>query len=77
LDCARHRSCTTRAKVFGSLHSECIRVIGYDNERGKGDHRHYAGVEKPYAFTNMAQLVTDFSADVARYLAGDDDEINI
>ncbi len=27
-----------------------VRVIGYDNERGKGDHRHLAGVEKPYAF---------------------------
>lgn len=54
-----------------------IRVIGYDNERGKGDHRHYAGVEKPYVFTSMAQLVTDFKADVVRYLAGDDDEIKL
>jgi hypothetical protein len=54
-----------------------IRVIGYDNERGKGDHRHYAGVEKPYAFINMAQLLADFDADVGRYLAGDDDEIDL
>ncbi len=25
-----------------------IREVGYDNERGKGDHRHYRGVEAPY-----------------------------
>src|SRR5690606_28945943 len=24
------------------------RVVGYDNERGKGDHRHLRGVELPY-----------------------------
>jgi hypothetical protein len=24
-----------------------LRAVGYDNERGKGDHRHYAGVERP------------------------------
>ena len=54
-----------------------VRVIGYDNERGKGDHRHFAGVEKQYAFISMAQLVTDFNADVTRYLEGDDDESNL
>ena len=25
-------------------------IIGYDNERGKGDHRHYRDREEPYAF---------------------------
>lgn len=54
-----------------------VRVIGYDNERGKGDHRHFAGVEKPYAFISMAQLVVDFNADVTRYLEGDDNESDI
>ena len=24
------------------------RLVGYDNERGKGDHRHYGSVEEPY-----------------------------
>lgn len=51
-----------------------VRVVGYDNERGKGDHRHYAGSERPYTFTSMAQLLRDFDADVARYLEGDDYE---
>lgn len=32
----------------------------YDNERGKGDHRHRGAVEAPYAFTTLAQLLADF-----------------
>lgn len=40
------------------------RVIGYDNESGKGDHRHYGVVEEPYVFTTPEQLVEDFMADV-------------
>ena len=27
------------------------RIVGYDNERPKGDHRHVDGVEEPYRFT--------------------------
>ena len=54
-----------------------VRVIGYGNERGKGDHRHFAGVEKQYAFISMARLVSDFNADVTRYLEGDDNESDI
>ena len=40
------------------------REVGYDNERGKGDHRHFAGTETPYAFTSVEQLMADFWADV-------------
>ena len=40
------------------------RVVGYDNERGKGDHRHYGLREEPYSFTSPEQLVMDFLADV-------------
>ena len=40
------------------------RLIGYDNEAGKGDHRHYAGREEPYGFTTPEQLIVDFLADV-------------
>jgi Family of unknown function (DUF6516) len=42
------------------------RIIGYDNETGKGDHRHYGAVEMPYAFESMERLVQDFFADVAK-----------
>ncbi|WP_293907043.1 DUF6516 family protein [Phenylobacterium sp.] len=40
------------------------RIVGYDNERPKGDHRHFDGVEEAYAFTNVETLVHDFLADV-------------
>jgi len=37
-----------------------IRVIGFDNERGKGDHLHLHGVERPYEFTGVEKLLADF-----------------
>jgi hypothetical protein len=40
------------------------RLVGYDNELGKGDHRHIAGREEPYRFVSVRQLVADFLADV-------------
>jgi hypothetical protein len=43
-----------------------IRLVAYDNEPGKGDHRHYGGVEEPYSFTTPEQLIRDFLADVRR-----------
>lgn len=47
-----------------------IREVGYDNERGKGDHRHFQGVETPYTFHSIERLFADFRADVMR-LRGD------
>jgi hypothetical protein len=40
------------------------RLVGYDNERGKGDHRHVLGREFSYRFSSPEQLVSDFLADV-------------
>lgn len=40
------------------------RVIGYDNERGKGDHKHIGGQELAYTFTTAAQLLADFWHDI-------------
>jgi hypothetical protein len=42
-------------------------VVRYDNERGKGDHKHIGGVETPYTFTTLDNLSNDFWADVARW----------
>jgi hypothetical protein len=39
-------------------------VLRYDNEAGKGDHKHLEGVETSYSFTSSAQLLTDFWKDV-------------
>jgi hypothetical protein len=41
-----------------------IREVGYDNERGKGDHRHFQGVEIAYRFSTVEQLMADFWSDV-------------
>jgi len=41
-------------------------LVRYDNEAGKGDHRHYGTREKPYAFTTLQALLEDFHADVTR-----------
>ena len=41
-----------------------VREVGYDNERGKGDHRHFRGVESPYTFSTVEQLMADFWSDV-------------
>lgn len=42
------------------------RIVGYDNESGKGDHRHLHDVEMPYTFTTVEQLLVDFISDVQR-----------
>ncbi|WP_246777504.1 DUF6516 family protein [Rhizobium sp. BG4] len=42
------------------------RIVGYDNEAGKGDHRHYRDREEPYVFETMDKLIADFQADVRR-----------
>lgn len=44
------------------------RVVGYDNERGKGDHRHVGDVELPYRFVEVATLLRDFLKDVEEFL---------
>ena len=60
--------------VAGSRHSykyrlyfgrEGLRLVGYDNERGKGDHRHRRKVDEPYTFATVEQLMNDFLTDVA------------
>ena len=42
------------------------RLVLYDNERGKGDHRHRREGETLYRFTSVEQLMRDFLADVAK-----------
>ncbi len=46
------------------------RLVGYDNERGKGDHRHFAGREAAYVFRGWEALIDDFLADVAELRGG-------
>lgn len=59
--------------VFGSKHDykyrlyfgrDGSRIVCFDNERGKGDHRHIDGWEMPYEFKDVDRLVADFTAEV-------------
>jgi hypothetical protein len=43
-------------------------VVRYDNERGKGDHRHVVGQEMIYDFLSLDRLLNDFFADVREWL---------
>jgi hypothetical protein len=43
-----------------------LRLVGYDNERGRGDHRHLEGKEEAYIFSTPERLIEDFLADVSR-----------
>lgn len=42
------------------------RLVGYDNELGKGDYRHYGDREEKYEFSTVEQLVADFEKDIDR-----------
>ncbi len=44
---------------------EC--VLRYDNESGKGDHKHVGKMEIPYAFTTPQALLEDFWNDVDKW----------
>lgn len=42
-------------------------VVRYDNEAGKGDHRHFDGTESAYAFQTPDRLIVDFQRDITRW----------
>jgi len=41
-------------------------ALRYDNEAGKGDHRHTGKKEALYEFSSLERLVEDFWSDVAQ-----------
>lgn len=43
-------------------------VLRYDNEAGKGDHKHIGAKEFPCTFANLEKLIDDFEADVRRWI---------
>ncbi len=55
--------------LLGSLHRFKYRLyfgkdgtclVRFDNEQGKGDHKHVKGIEYPYQFKDIPTLLTDF-----------------
>lgn len=47
------------------VNGEC--VLRYDNEAGKGDHRHAGGAERAYRVESVEKLMADFERDIARW----------
>ena len=65
----------TPKPVAGSKHSYKYRlalvinqvcVLRYDNELGKGNHKHIGDTETEYSFTTPEQLLADFWEDVEK-----------
>lgn len=63
--------------VLGSAHSfkyrlalvaDGVCVVRYDNEAGKGDHKHIGTEETPYQFQGLEELQGDFWKDVEQWL---------
>ncbi|WPE23475.1 DUF6516 family protein [Shinella zoogloeoides] len=50
-----------------------ICMMRYDNETGKGDHKHIGAEEHPYAFQSIEKLLLDFDADMKGWIDGNAD----
>jgi hypothetical protein len=62
--------------VAGSAHEfkyrlayvvDSVCVVRYDNEVGKGDHRHFGEAENAYKLSTPERLMVDFQRDIARW----------
>ena len=62
------RGSTHQYKYRLALVSKDDCQLRYDNEAGKGDHKHIGSTETPYQFQSLAQLENDFWEDVERWL---------
>lgn len=51
-------------RLYCGRNGECL--VRYDNEAGKGDHRHYSFGEEVYRFESLEKLSADFREDVTR-----------
>lgn len=51
-------------RLFFGRHGECL--VRFDNEQGKGDHKHVMGVEVPYTFRDIPTLLKDFHSEIER-----------
>lgn len=52
-----------------ALVSKDVCVLRYDNEAGKGDHKHIGSTELPYVFVGLDTLQKDFWKDVETWLS--------
>lgn len=52
-------------------------LVRYDNEAGKGDHRHVRDKETPYRFVSLAKLRRDFESDIRKHGGENEEDSNI
>ena len=50
---------------YGDAAGKCL--VRYDNESGKGDHRHIGEREEPYWFHDVETLIADFQQDIDEF----------
>ncbi|WP_337993160.1 peptidylprolyl isomerase [Agrobacterium sp. CNPSo 3708] len=41
-------------------------MVGFENKRGKGNHRHLDEAEHPYSFTTTDTLLSDFRKEIIK-----------
>ena len=46
---------------------DSVCVVRYDNEVGKGDHRHFGAVANTYKFSTPERLMVAFQKDIVRW----------
>jgi hypothetical protein len=61
------RGSAHRFKYRLALVVDGVCLLRYDNETGKGDHRHVHEVEEPYVFSDADTLLADFWRDVEEW----------
>lgn len=64
------RSHGLKYRLYFGRDGKCL--VRYDNESGKGDHRHVKGREEQYRFVSVSRLRRDFEADMRKYGGGDE-----
>ena len=62
-------------RLYFGRSGKCL--VRYDNESGKGDHRHVRGRETPYSFVSLAKLRRDFESDMKKYGGGNEENPGI
>jgi hypothetical protein len=61
------RGSAHRFKYRLALVVDGVCMLRYDNETGKGDHRHVRELEEPYVFSDADTLLADFWRDVEEW----------
>lgn len=51
-------------RLYYGFQNQCL--VRYDNEKGKGDHRHYGSKEENYVWVSVEKLMQDFKKDIEK-----------